>query len=358
MEGPFRLYGLLSLLRATPSLESFEVECIPTTPTTPPLLGMHVDLPRLQLLWVKADADECALLLTCLHLPALASLRLTARKTQMHYPILLPLLAQTLARLPAPRLLTVSGFGANPAAPGPLRLTGRQQGARISQATFDIVLGGCTDHASAVHDALQHVALDRVRALYVSGARLTRRDWHALAWPLDGATLLIVHGLYASALLPKLLRVKRLVHPPPLDPDNPSVLPRGMLRRPATVTAPPADSDSGDDAEAAPPRWGRVVLPNLMELWLVDPCMSRKEEYDAGVPGPWAEALCTALRRRADVAGAGLRTVNLLHPYNANKALLAALEDAVGSKGKVLTVGTHEPSVCEAADWAAFMEER
>ena len=118
------------------------------------------------------------------------------------------------------------------------------------------------------HDALQHVALDRVRALYVSGARLTRRDWHALAWPLDGATLLIVHGLYAPALLPKLLRVKRLVPPPPMDPDDPSGLPRGMLRRPATVTAPPADSDSGDDAEAAPPRWGRVVLPHLMELWL------------------------------------------------------------------------------------------
>ena len=221
------------------------------------------------------------------------------------------------------------------------------------------MLRDCAHHADAVRDSLQHVALGRVHTLSVTGTALARRDWHALAWPLDGVRLLVVHGLYASALLPALLRVKR--HVPP--PDDPSALPRGMLRAPPP--RPHADSDSGaDDAQAAiPVRWGRVVLPNLQDLWLVESCMSRKEEYDAGVPGAWGSALCKSLRQRAHVAGGGLRMVNLLHPFNANKALLAALQDAMGRKGRVRTAGlsrkdeTPGPWTCETADWADFMEE-
>ena len=356
MEGPLRMYSLLSLLRATPSLESLEVECAPITPSIPPLLGIHVDLPRLQLLVVTADADECALLLSCLRIPALVSLRLTARRTQTYYPLLLPLIADTLTRLPAPTILSVAGFGANPAAPGPLCLTGIQRGARVSLMTFNIVLCDCANHADAVRDALQHVELAQVHTLSVIGVRLTRRDWYAIAWPLDSVALLVVTGLYASALLPALLRVKR--HVPP--PDNPNALPRGMLRAPPSVA--PPDSDSGEDAqEAGPVRWGRLVLPNLQDLWLAESCMSRKEEYDAGAPGAWGSALCTALRQRARVAGGGLGLVNLLRTFNTNKALLAALQDALGSKGRVRTAGLSrkdgitEPLTCETPDWANYM---
>ncbi|EPS99321.1 hypothetical protein FOMPIDRAFT_1060782 [Fomitopsis schrenkii] len=357
-----RMADIVYLCRATPSLEALEIELLPVYN---PELILHVwffvQLPSLQLLSVTAPADECALLLTFASFPALAFLRLTTSNTQLHSASLLPALSHTLSRLAPPLFLAVYGFGANAIAPGQLNLIGVPQGTK--QPAFKIVLDGCTDHAGAVHATLQDVALGDVRILSVLGARITRPDWHALAWRLDSLTHLYVHGLYAAALLPQLLRVKRPVPPPATGTDNPNALPRGMLRRPPGLPPPP-DSDSGDDAEGAQERWGRVVLPHLTHLRLASSCMSTKEEYDAGVPGAWGSALCTALRRRrARVTGAGLHELHVQRPWNANKALLAALQSALGSKGRMWTTeelgedGAPLKRVRETGDWAAFMED-